>query len=93
MAAVTDTNKSKEKVYATLTKGADLQLRVKVTWIDGLEFVNLRDYIPSTGEDGKGILFPLHMLPRVLEELAEVERQRGTGRGRPGSGQGKLTGV
>lgn len=79
-----------DKTYYTHRKAPDLMLRVKVTWIDGLQFVNIRDYVPSLAEDGKGVMFPVSMLPAIVESLIELERQIGTGVGSPGPGQGSL---
>lgn len=81
---------TRDKLYAKYRKGPDLELHIKVTWIDGLEFVNLRNYVPSTKEYGKGVLFPSHMLPWIVEELGELQRLIGTSGARPGVGQQNL---
>lgn len=69
----------KDKVYAKLGKGTDLQLHIKITKADGLEMVNLRDFIPSMKLYGRGVLFDVSMLPAVIEELQELQRQVGYG--------------
>lgn len=89
MTTTEEATPTRERLYARYKKGADLELHVKVTWINGLEFVNLRDYVPSTQEYGKGVLFPTHLLEYVLETLQQVHGDRSTG-GRPGPGQGQL---
>lgn len=82
----------KDKVYAKLDKGSDLQLHIKITKADGLEMVNLRDFIPSLKLYGRGVLFDLTLLPQVIEELQELERQVGD-RIAVHSGQGVLPGM
>lgn len=82
----------KDKVYSKLPKGGDLQLHIKVTKADGLEMVNLRDFIPSLKLYGRGVLFDVTLLPAVIEELQELQRQVGVGSG-PVNGQQKLPGM
>lgn len=82
----------KDKVYSKLGKGSDLQLHIKITKADGLEMVNIRDFIPSLKLYGRGVLFDLSMLPQVIEELQELERQVGT-RISVSAGQQKLPGM
>ena len=83
----------KDKVYSKLAKGADLQLHIKITKADGLEMVNLRDFIPSLKLYGRGILFEVSMLPQVIEELLELQRQVGNGPSSVHPGQGVLPGM
>lgn len=81
---------TRDKIYAKFRKSPDLELHIKLTWIDGLEFVNLRNYVPSKKEYGKGVMFPSSMLGWVLEELQSLQTYTGTSSSRPGVGQESL---
>lgn len=83
----------RDKVYSKLSKGSDLQLHIKVTKADGLEMVNLRDFVPSLKLYGRGVLFDVQMLPQVIEELQELQRQVGNGRAGVHAGQQTLPGM
>lgn len=65
------------RVYKRLPKGPDLELHIKVLKIDGLEFVNIRDFIISRGVYGKGVFFPRSQLGDVIAGLTEVQRKLG----------------
>lgn len=67
----------RSKVYGRINSGHDVQLHVKVTKVDGLELVNLRDYIVSLKQYGRGVMFESYLLPQVIEELQELQRQIG----------------
>lgn len=75
---MTTTAPIKSKVYGRLNKEPDVQLHIKVTKADGLELVDLRDFIVSLKQYGRGILFESRLLPQVIEELVELQRQIGT---------------
>lgn len=81
---------TRDKVMKKLRKGPDLELHIKLTWIDGLEFVNIRNYVPSAGEYGKGVLFPSSMLESVHEELGRILDYNSTAGASPGAGQQSL---
>jgi len=85
--AVTDNDMISTKLQRRFRKGRDLEMHISFTRIEGLEFVELRDYIPSQDEYGKGYLFPSRMLTEVLEVLAEMDRYNSTAGARPGEGQ------
>jgi hypothetical protein len=74
-------------------KGRDLEMHISFTRIEGLEFVELRDFIPSADEYGKGYLFPSRMLTEVLEVLVDMDRYNSTAGSRPGQGQGSFPGM
>jgi hypothetical protein len=80
------------RLQKRFNKGADLEMHISFTTIDGLEFVELRDFIVSLGEYGKGYLFPSGRLSEVIEVLQDMERYNSTAGGRPGKGQQKLPG-
>lgn len=83
----------RSKVYGKVNKGQDQQLHVKVTKADGLEFVNLRDYIVSLKQYGRGVMFESYLLPQVIEELIELQRQIGNAPVGAGVGQQALPGM
>ena len=84
----------RDKVYSKIPKDGETELHVKITKADGLELVNLRDFIPSLKLYGRGVLFDVALLPRVSEELQELERQVGNGhRAGVTPGQQKLPGM
>jgi hypothetical protein len=62
---------------ARLRKAEDLELHVKVTRVDGLALVNIRDYVPSSKQYGHGVVFPASLLPQVSAALAELGEQLG----------------
>lgn len=81
-----------DKLIGRIPQGADLELHVKETKIEGHTFLNLRDYVPSTKEYGKGTLLRLNDLPRLLEFLNERADYH-FGRGGPIAGQQTLPGM
>lgn len=83
----------RHKVYSKINKGPDMQLHVKVTKADGLELVNLRDFILSQKQYGRGIVFESHLLGQVIEELQELQRQIGNVPVGAGAGQQTLPGM
>lgn len=80
----------KDKIWARVHKAPDLDLAIKITTIEGQTYVNLRDYVPSTKEFGKGILFPVALASEVAEALIQIRAQYGTGNGKPSSDQASL---
>jgi hypothetical protein len=79
----------KDKLIGRISQGIDLELHVKETKIDGLTFINIRDYVPSTQEYGQGALIRLQDLGRLMEHLGERYDYH-FGRGGPVAGQQKL---
>lgn len=82
----------KDKLIGRIQQGADLQLHIKETTIEGLKFINIRDFVPSTKEYGQGALIRLEHLPQVLEHLNERASYH-FGRGGPVAGQQGLPGI
>lgn len=83
----------RNKVYEKINSGHDMQLHVKVTKADGLEFVNLRDFVVSLKQYGRGVMFESYLLPQVIEALVELQRQIGTSVPAGVSGQQMLPGM
>lgn len=82
-----------DKLIGRIIQGADLELHVKETKIDGVTFVNIRDFVPSTKEYGQGALINIRHLPMVLEHLAERNEYHNGRTGRPTPGQQSLPGI
>lgn len=49
---------SAETVLATVRKASDLESRVRFVQVDGFKVVEIRDFIPSLGEYGRGYWIP-----------------------------------
>lgn len=81
-----------DKVLGRIQQGPDLELHVKETKIDGLTFINIRDFVPSTKEYGQGTLINIRHLPYVLEHLVERNDYH-NGRSGPVKGQQSLPGI
>lgn len=79
-----------EKLIGRIKQGADLELHIKETKIDGLKFINIRDYVPSTEEYGQGALIRLDHLPTLLEYLNERADYHFGRSGKPTAGQQSL---
>lgn len=84
------TAKISDKLICSFPKAADLTTRVKITRVDGREFLNIRDYVPSTKTYGKGVLIPMERLQDLREALEGVQATHGVGNGKPGEGQAAL---
>lgn len=82
----------RDKVMAKIPAGPDIELHVRTVKVDGLELVDLRQYIVSQETYGRGVNFEAHLLDRVIEELRGLHKHIGTGNGSraPGKGQGKM---
>lgn len=47
-----------ETVIGDVEKGVDLVLRVRTLEVDGEEFLDVRDYVPSSDTYGRGVVIP-----------------------------------
>lgn len=81
---------TKPKIWSRIHKERDLDLLIRTRKVLGTEFVELRDYIPSTKTDSRGILIDKHLLPQVIESLQDLQAHLGVGNGRAGSNQQSL---
>lgn len=71
-------NPSTNRVVTTLLKAADLETHVRVTQVENVRVLELRDYIPSLGEYGRGYWIPMTKeavfgLMNGLTEIANSE--------------------
>jgi hypothetical protein len=81
-----------DKLIGRIVQGADLELHIKETKIDGVTFINIRDFVPSTKDYGQGALINIRHLPYLLEHLAERNEYH-HGRGGPMVGQQSFPGM
>lgn len=51
---------AKISVIQTVTKGTDLECHLRIVDVEGVKVVELRDFIPSLGEYGRGYWIPLN---------------------------------
>lgn len=61
-----------ESVVGNIERGADLAVRVRRVSIDGEEFLDVREYIPSTDTYGRGIMVPADLKKPLLAALREA---------------------
>ena len=62
------------KLWARFCKERDLELHVRVGWLFGTEYVQMLDYVPSTGRYESAVLVEAHLLGRLLESLHDLHR-------------------
>ena len=65
------------KLWVRLHKERDLELHVRVGWLAGTEFVQLIDFVPSTGRYDTSVMVEPHLLARLLAELVAIHRHSG----------------
>lgn len=65
-------------VVTAIPKVADLETHVRRIMVDGVEAVELRDYLVSLDEYGRGYWFPgdTASIQRVIDALVSVVNQR-----------------
>lgn len=69
------TKQRKPKVQAKISKAKDLETHITTQFAAGVEFVEIRDFVPSTGVYGRGIAFEKRHLPRIAEALLDLDRR------------------
>lgn len=60
------------KLWVKLHKERDLELHVRVGWLAGTDFVQLLDYVPSTGRYETSVMVEGSLLGRLVGELAAL---------------------
>jgi hypothetical protein len=80
---VSASNGVKSKAHAHIPKAFDLQLSVRTLRVEGTEYVDIRDFVPSTKEHGRGVLFERRLLGEVIEVLSRLDEHLGGTRGLP----------
>ena len=66
----------KRKVLCKIGKGTDMEAHLRTVTVDNVTFVEIRDYIPSAQEYGRGYWVPfdkasLNTLSKTLADLAK----------------------
>lgn len=61
------------KIRARIKKERDLETHVRTQFVAGTEFVELRDYVPSTKTYSRGVAFESHQLGDVIEALQATQ--------------------
>lgn len=61
---------SSHQIICTVPKASDLETHLRVVSIEGVEYLELRDFITSSGEYGRGYWIPLDAA--ALQELASA---------------------
>lgn len=69
---------AKTHITGDVIKASDLRAHVRVVDVDGMKVVEIRDYIPSLKEYGRGYWLPLseaaiYGVIAALQEVADVE--------------------
>jgi hypothetical protein len=67
------------KVMAKIKKESDLEAHVRTQWVLGHEFVEVRDYVPSTKTYSRGFVIEKHRLGDLIESLQETQERLGGG--------------
>jgi hypothetical protein len=52
------TTELNENLLASVRKASDLEARIRFVEVDGVKVVEIRDFIPSLGEYGRGYWIP-----------------------------------
>lgn len=53
----------------SIEKGPDLTVRVRRVSIEGFEFIDIREYVPSSETYGRGIMVPAGLKKPLLQAL------------------------
>lgn len=67
------TKQKQPKVQARIKKAKDLEAHVTTQFVAGVEFVEIRDYVPSTKTYGRGATFERRHLPEFVEALSDLD--------------------
>jgi len=75
-------NPAAARMVGAVNKAPDLECHVRVVEVENVKVVELRDFIPSLGEYGRGYWMPLNEeaiygVVSLLTEVANVEKVRG----------------
>jgi hypothetical protein len=68
------TKQTGDKVLASFRKATDLDTHVRVITIDGIRVVEIRDFVPSLEEYGRGYWFPAEagVINEVVQAMLKV---------------------
>lgn len=62
------------KVWARLPKERDLELHLRTGWLAGTEYLQLADFVPSTGRYETAVFIESRLLRDVVRHLFRVNR-------------------
>ncbi|MGH8992071.1 MAG: hypothetical protein ACRDZ7_11210 [Acidimicrobiia bacterium] len=65
------------KLWVRLAKERDLELHVRTGWRFRTEYVQLLDYVPSTGTYENEVLIEARLLPDLADRFSSLVRYRG----------------
>jgi len=82
-----------DKRLGRVPQGIDRELHVREVKIENMTFVDIRDYIPSLKEYGKGALIRRNDLPNLLEILNQYADYHFGRTGKQTAGQQALPGM
>lgn len=63
----------RDKVITKIEVAPDLELHVKITKADGLELLNIRNYVPSLKQYGRGVTLESRHLRALLGGLQQAK--------------------
>ena len=66
------------QLWGRFRKERDLELHVRTGWLFGTEFVQLLDFVPSTGVYENELLIHAGLLAQLTERFSALVRHRGT---------------
>lgn len=75
------------KLMAKFHKERDLDCEIRLGRTFGFQYVEINDYVPSEHQRLPGFVIDARLLPRLIEELEDLQRQLGGGSRVPGQGQ------
>ena len=67
----------KSKIHARIRKSSDFELHVRTVRAEGVEVIELRDFVPSDKWYGRGVQIENQHLPEVIEALQGIARYNG----------------
>jgi hypothetical protein len=73
---VADLQSLEREVFETIQKADDLEVKVSKVTFDGREYAEIREYVPSLNEYGRGILISrshAHLAAQALLEISNVD--------------------
>ena len=60
------------EVIRTVDVAPDLQVHVSALTVDGVQFVEIRNWIPSAESYGRGVVFPREFTGLVIKGLTDM---------------------
>lgn len=73
-----------------IAKAPDLEAHIRIRRAAGHDFLEIRDYVPSTETYGRGFMFEADLLGRVIDSLVAVDARIQAGEIHAGEIPGQL---